>query len=173
MDTFGGIDISKYGFSSIYSGKGELKIGPIHSQAWLVLKGIHKHVHAGEGLWEWEHESLIIVKHRTDELTSKYKKRRVSGTWVRKFCEHHKKEALEINKQWKENQAAGLAAKIAEKEKLEIHAKKIADAGLSDVLKETHKNKITGYRTGAKICPVCNGDGGVKRCYKCDGTGWI
>lgn len=164
MDTFGGIDISKYGFSSIYSGGGELKIGPIHSQAWLVLKSIYKH---------HEHDGFIIVKHRTEELTFKYKKLRVSGTWVRKFCEHHKKEALEINKQWKENQAAGLAAKIAEKEKLEIHAKKIADAGLSDVLKETHKNKITGYRTGAKICPVCNGDGGVKRCYKCDGTGWI
>lgn len=157
-------DINKYGFS-ISSSWREVIISPIRGQPWLTLN--HS---CDENLLN---NGYIIVKHRTNELTAKYKNSKISKDWVLKFCAHHQIEALEINKQWKENQAAGLAAKIAEKENLQIQTKKMADAGISNLAKEAYKNKNTGYRLGANICPVCSGDGGVKRCFKCDGTGWV
>jgi|TARA_B110000438_G_C15494467_1_gene512886 hypothetical protein len=170
-------DINQYGFS--ISLGGEVSIGPIHGQPWLILEQTWD----GRSFMEVykrylnspfpDCDGYSIVKHRTNELTAKYKNSKISKDWVLKFCAHHQKEALEINKQWEDNQARGLAAKVDEKEKLAIHAQKIADAGISNVMKENYANKKTGFRPGANICQVCNGDGGVKRCYKCEGTGWV
>ena len=96
-------DINQYGFS--ISLGGEVSIGPIHGQPWLILEQTWD----GRSFMEVykrylnspfpDCDGYSIVKHRTNELTAKYKNSKISKDWVLKFCDHQK-EALEINKQW-------------------------------------------------------------------------
>ena len=140
----------------------------IQEPPWLILTR-YWDVHIFEG--------YQIVAHRTDELTSKYKGQRVSARWVIKFCSHNEERA-------RMKTAHNLEESKKEKEALEKKEKELNNPALlaerQRLKKEEHghmienyKTKRTGFRAGANLCPVCNGDGGVRKCYKCEGTGWV
>ena len=139
-----GFDLSHEGLISQTSDT-QIKLFPetlIQEPPWLILTPLLM----GAG--------YLILSHRTDELTSKYKGQRVYDDWVIKFCAHHADEA-----------------KIKTANNLE-QSKKLRDEENLNMLSR-YKERKTGLKHGTNLCPVCNGDGGIRKCYKCEGTGWV
>ena len=118
-----------------------------------------------------------IIAHRTDELTNKYRGLFVTSEWVIKFCIHHE-EAARIKTSHYLKKLKKEEDMLAKKEEEQNAPKLIAERQRlrneeNEHMLNRYKTKQTGYRSGANICPVCNGDGGVRKCYKCEGTGWV
>ena len=93
---------------------------------------------------------------------------------IEAICQHTKQYLESLNER-KEYEKA-IAKKSQEKAILarEEHEKKRQseiDKGSIRVAEGNKKEK--GFGEGAIICPICRGDGGVKECFRCDGTGWI
>ena len=129
-------------------------------------------------------EVYKIISHRNKTLTKKFKGKTVSLSWIQRFCLHHSNIYLESNARFDPEQskraddAEDLTKKKADDAE-DLTKKKADDAEdpdnkeISKKLMDNYKNKSSGYSPEARICPVCSGDGGVRNCFKCDGTGWV
>lgn len=162
-------NLQKYGFE-IYLTSKQIDIFPdkVPEKDFLSLKR--------------QNNKVFILKHRNIEFTSKYYGKEVTADWILSFCEHNSKKAKQHTKQYLESlnerkeYEKAIAKKSQEKAILarEEHEKKRQseiDKGSIRVAEGNKKEK--GFGEGAIICPICRGDGGVKECFRCDGTGWI
>ena len=164
--------VKNYGFD-LYEKKRDLYVlfpeNVLLEPPWLILE---RNLYAN---FEYRYQ---IIAHRTDELTNKYRGLFVTSEWVMKFCIHHE-EAARIKTTHQLKKLKKEEDMLAKKEE-DMLAKKEEEQNdpaekqkLSEDMLNRYKTKQTGYRSGANICPVCNGDGGVRKCYKCEGTGWV
>lgn len=123
-----------------------------------------------------------IFKHRNEELTGQFFNRKVSSEWIISFCKHNNKQAKNITNQALQDRAQKLVLEEEEKEKIrkkQTEAREIAEKQRQNEIdkrakyaEKQHVNK-SGYGDDARICQLCQGDGGVHECPRCDGTGWV
>ena len=118
-------------------------------------------------------EVYKIISHRNKTLTKKFKGKTVSLSWIQRFCLHHSNIYLESNARFDPEQSKKADYAEDQTKKKADDTEDLDNKEISKKLIDNYKNKSSGYRPEARICPVCSGDGGVRNCFKCDGTGWV
>ena len=170
-------EIERYGFGLNYT-ISNIQLHPkgINNEVWLELQHSFYTQIFGYSRETTKLKYFKLISHRNQEYTQKFKGRNVSKEWVIGYCKHNHKNAYYRikehveeeklkHKQRKEMQEARqFQKKQAEK------ALQHAEANALEIYK--NKEKITGYRSGAEICPRCRGDA-LRHCHYCEGTGWI
>ena len=161
--------LNEYGFETYITSK-FIEIYPAHvpenNFLTLALRNNKAHIH----------------KHRNNALTLQFFDRVVSSEWIISFCKHNSKQAKNITNQALQDTAQKLVQEEEEKERIRekgIEARENAEKQRQNEIDKRakyadkqHANK-PGYGHDARICPLCKGDGGVRECFRCDGTGWI
>jgi len=161
--------LNEYGFETYITSK-FIEIYPSHvpenNFLTLALRNNKAHIH----------------KHRNNALTLQFFDRVVSSEWIISFCKHNSELAKNITYQNLHDRAQKLVLEEKEKEMImqdQIAAREYAEKQRQNEIDkraqyaENQNGNKSGYSHDARICPLCGGDGGVKECPKCDGTGWI
>ena len=170
-------EIESYGFGLNYTSS-NIQLHPkgINNEVWLELQHSFYTQIFGYNKEITQLKYFKIISHSNQEYTQKDKGRNVSKEWVIGYCKHNQKNANNRIKEHKEEEKLKhkqrqliQEARQLQKEQ-EQKALQTAEANALEIFK--NKEKITGYRPGAEICPKCRGDA-LRHCYYCEGSGWV
>ncbi len=170
-------EIERYGFGLNYT-ISNIQLHPkgINNEIWLELQhSVYTEIF-GYSRETTKLKYFKLISHRNQEYTKKYKGRNLSKKWVIGYCEHNQKNALKRIREYREEEKIKHEQRKAMQEARQIQkeqeqkAKEQAEANALEIYK--NKEKRTGYRPGADICPKCRGDA-LRHCHYCEGTGWI
>jgi uncharacterized protein YifE (UPF0438 family) len=104
-------------------------------------------------------------------LRAREESERISAEVARRVAEATKKSVATVPGH--AEQISHLSSVVERQQKLIQSLLKQLDEAKLQLQHYQHQGGVTPAGSASSLCPVCNGDGGIRAgCYKCGGTGW-